>query len=76
MIVIKTTIGIISIIIALSIVYLIGRISIRIMNPERPKPDLVDIMLAGFIGVIACYIISMMVGVAWLLGDAVLRGIQ
>jgi hypothetical protein len=32
-------------------------------------------MSAGFLGVIACYIISMMVCLAWLLGEAVLRAL-
>jgi hypothetical protein len=75
MIIIKTTIGIVSIIIALSIVYLIGRVTRRIMDPERQHAELIDCMSAGFLGVIACYIISMMVCLAWLLGEAVLRAL-
>jgi hypothetical protein len=76
MIIIKTTIGIVSILIALSIVYLIGRVTRRIMDPEERNPDIQHIWQAAAKGVIGGIIVWIMLWVGYLIGDAVLRGIQ
>ena len=73
MIIIKTTIGIVSIIIALSIMYLIGRVTRRIIDPEEQYPDADGTWLAGFLVMIMATIAVM---IAYWLGEAVLRAIQ
>jgi hypothetical protein len=76
MIIIKTTIGIVSIIIALSIMYLIGRVTRRIIDPEEQYPGAEGTWLAAAIGILAMIIATIAVMIAYWLGEAVLRAIQ
>jgi Na+-transporting methylmalonyl-CoA/oxaloacetate decarboxylase gamma subunit len=71
--IVNTLIGLIAISIAVSIVYCIGRICIRIMPPETLHPDIKNPWTAAAIGGMFLCILSIMVVVCSTLGHVVVR---
>ena len=76
MIMIKTIIGISIIVITVTVLYCIGRIVHRALAPQRTNPELIDIVLAAAISVVAGIMLWIMLCVAYLIGEVVLRVIQ
>ena len=76
MIMIKTIIGISIIVITVTVLYCIGRIVHHTMSPNRRTPDLVDIAIAAMLGTLGGIIVWIVLCVAYLIGEVVLRVIQ
>jgi len=72
MIVIKTIIGLIAISIALIVLYAIGRVTIRIVDPDTEGADAEQIALAALMGVLFLAMCAMIVNVMYVLGSVVM----
>ena len=69
----KITLGIISISTILLILYVIGRITIRIIEPENTHPDFEQVALAAILGVLVIWIVGLIGTLAYVVGDAVMQ---
>lgn len=76
MIMINTLIGAIAICLILCIMYCIGRIIIRCMNPETLHPDIENMWTATAIGGTFLCILGIVVVVCSTLGEVVVRVLQ
>jgi hypothetical protein len=75
MIVIKTIIGLITISTALIVLYAIGRITIRIIDPEPERADALQIALAALMGTLALAMCAMCMSVMYMLGSVIVRAL-
>jgi hypothetical protein len=77
MIIIKTAIGIISISIALIILYVIGKITRPLIDPSADaKEHIVLTWLSGVLGVSIMVLVVLIIMMCWTIGDAVMQHIQ
>jgi hypothetical protein len=72
MIVIKTIIGLIAISIALTMLYAIGRITIRIIDPALETPDAEQCILGAMMGVLFLAMCAMIMYAMYLIGSVVM----
>ena len=72
----KTVIGISIIVITVTVLYCIGRIVHHTMSPNRRTPDLLDIAIAAMLGTLGGIIVWIMLCVAYLIGEVVVRALQ
>jgi hypothetical protein len=70
---IKIAIGLITISIAAIVFGAIGRITVRVIDPENKHPDFEQRALAACMGVLALAMFAMCVSCMWLLGSVVMR---
>ena len=73
MIMIKIAIGLITISIASMILYAVGRVTIRIIDPNTERVDAEQVALGALMGVLALAVCAMCVSMMWLLGSVILR---
>ncbi len=71
----KITLGIISISTILLTLYVIGRITIRIIEPTNQHPDFEQVALAAMLGVLVIWIVGLIGTLAYVLGSIVLQHI-
>jgi hypothetical protein len=79
MIVTKTVIGLMLIVLSLSMLYVIGRITIPILDPEWNRfgtPHYIIVMLAGVIALAVLGLIVMMCVMGYAVGEAAWQAIQ
>ena len=77
MIIIKTTIGIISISIALIMLYAIGKVTRPLIDPSADAEEhIVLTWLSGVLGVSIMVLVVLMITMCWTIGDAVMQHIQ
>ena len=79
MIVTKITIGLTLIAMSLIMLYVIGRITIPILDPEWRRfgtPHYIIVMLAGVVGISALALIGMACVMGYAVGEAVFQAIQ
>ena len=79
MIVTKTMIGLTLIVLSLSMLYAIGRITIPILDPEWRRfgrPHYIIVMLAGVVGISALALIGMACVIGYAVGEAAWQAIQ
>ena len=69
----KITLGIISISIILLTLYAIGRIIIRIIQPDNRHPDFEQVAAAALIGVLIVCIIGLIGTLAYVVGESVMQ---
>jgi hypothetical protein len=72
MIIIKTIIGLIAISIALITLYAIGRVTIRVIDPDTERADAEQVALAALMGVLALAVCAMIVSMMYLLGSVIM----
>jgi hypothetical protein len=72
MIVIKTIIGLITISTALIVLYVIGRITIRIIEPTNQHPPALQIALAAAVGVLVLAVCGCMLIAMYHIGSSIL----
>jgi len=75
MIMIKTIIGLIAISIVLIVLYAVGRIVVRIIDPALETPDAEQIALAALMGVLALAMCAMIVSMMYVLGSVIMRAL-
>jgi len=77
MIIIKTAIGIISISIALIILYAIGRITRPLIDPSADAEEhIVLTCLSGVLGIALIAFIAMMIAMCWAIGEYIMQSIM
>ena len=75
MIIIKTIIGLITISIVLIALYAIGRITIRVVDPDTERADAEQIALAALMGVLFLAVCAMIMCAMYLIGSVVMGAI-
>jgi hypothetical protein len=71
--IIQTIIGLITISTACIMLYAIGRITIRIIEPTNQHPPALQIALAAAIGVLVLAVCAMIVSLMYHIGSSILR---
>jgi len=72
---IKTIIGLIAISITLMILYMLGRITIRIIEPTNLHPTFEQTALAAMMGVLMLVLFSLVVCLMYIVGSIIMNNV-